>query len=98
MRLTKLETRVQPLQPNRQPWQKSDLVKRITGRRLQARNDRIKLRDLWTCQHCGRITTDLEIDHKVQLSEGGTEDDSNVNALCVICHLEKSIAERKLMR
>jgi len=67
---------------------------RITGRTLQRRNQRIALRDGYTCQCCGRVTTDGEVDHRVPLAEGGTEDDGNLQWLCrVPCHREKSRRE-----
>ena len=65
----------------------------MAGRALQARNARIKARDGFTCQLCGRLTVELEIDHERPLSDGGTDDDGNVRALCVTCHAAKSKAE-----
>ena len=68
--------------------------KRITGRALQARNDRIKLRDGYRCRVCGRVTDDGQVDHVVNLAEGGTEDDGNLQWLCRFsCHAEKSRRE-----
>ena len=88
-RLTQLAPRV-----NRQPWQRNDLSpKRLSGRALQTRNDRVKLRDKWTCRHCGTITTELEIDHRVPLSEGGAESDENCQSLCIPCHEAKTKRE-----
>lgn len=76
-------------------WRKrADSPKRLTGRHLQRRNARIKLRDLYTCQECGRVTDELEIDHIVPLSRQGTDDDSNVRSLCTDCHRRKSESER----
>ena len=70
---------------------------RITGRALQARNDRIKLRDQYTCQcGCNRIClpSELQVDHKVSLAAGGTEDDDNLQSLYIPCHEAKSLRER----
>jgi len=84
-------------EPSR-PWQKSALTpKRITGRALQARNERIKERDGWTCQACGRISDNLEVDHITPVSRGGTDDDSNLQSLCAgkgLCHEQKTLRER----
>lgn len=49
------------------------------------------LRDKYTCQHCGRIGGQLEIDHIIPISKGGTDKESNLQVLCVGCHREKSI-------
>ena len=93
----RLEARLQPLQPSRGKWSKSALTaKRVTGRARQERNHRIKPRDRWTCAACSRITTELEVDHKIPLSEGGSEDDSNLQCLCAgrsLCHDVKTKAE-----
>lgn len=68
--------------------------KRIAGRALQTRNDRIKLRDRFACALCGRVTTDGEVDHRIPLAQGGTEDDSNLQWLCKRpCHANKTISE-----
>lgn len=76
-------------------------AKRVTGRALQVRNDRIKLRDKYVCQGCGLITSArfLQVDHRIPLSQGGTEDDDNLQSLCIIgedggCHGLKNIKER----
>ena len=82
MKLARLQPRVQPLD-NRQAWQKSQVnPKRLTGNSLQKRNNRIKMRDQWTCRLCGRTTIHLEVDHIIPLSQGGGEDDSNLQSLC----------------
>lgn len=57
---------------------------RLTGRRLQAARLRI-----WTacpnCAECGRLTAwprGFDLDHKVPLFKGGTNDDANLQVLC----------------
>ena len=73
--------------------------KRITGRALQARNDRIKLRDKFRCQMCGRVTEDGEVDHVICLAswglrQGDPESDANLQWLCrKPCHADKSRRE-----
>lgn len=66
---------------------------RRTGRWLQARNARIKVRDQYTCQACKRVTADLEIDHITPLSRGGSDADDNLQALCVPCHADKTVTD-----
>ena len=39
-------------------------------------------------------TSNLEVDHRVPLSEGGDNDYANLWLLCVECHKAKTIAER----
>ena len=52
-------------------------VDRITGRRLIRIRERIAIRDDYTCQICGRLTVDGEVDHKTPLAYGGQETDEN---------------------
>jgi hypothetical protein len=83
------------------PWQKNELsaARQLSGQQRKKRNDRIKLRDRYTCQACGklRMPKDLEIDHRVPISEGGSDTDQNLQSLCAgegQCHDLKSRAER----
>lgn len=74
-------------------------AKRVTGRALQRRNERIKLRDGYRCQECGRVTTQGQVDHRIPLAQGGTEDDDNLQWLCEKpCHAEKSKREAQANR
>ncbi|MCX2816489.1 MULTISPECIES: HNH endonuclease [Pseudomonas] len=63
------------------------------GRPWRRIRDRILLRDQYTCRACGLVTKDLEVDHIINVAEGGSDDDSNLQALCVPCHQEKTAAE-----
>ncbi len=71
--------------------------KRLTGRALQQRNARIKIRDQFTCQNttCGLITTGLQVGHRVPVAAGGSDDDGNCRCLCAACHSVKSRIESK---
>lgn len=76
------------------PWAKgADAPVRLRGRALQARNERVKLRDKYRCQHCGIVTTELEVDHIVPLSLGGLDTDDACQSLCVPCHSAKTKRE-----
>lgn len=79
----------------RKPYANSRTAKqRLTGRALQARNLRIKQRDKYTCQACGRVTEDGEVDHRISLASGGGEDDLNLQWLCrTPCHADKTARE-----
>jgi len=52
---------------------------------------RILARCGFTCQHCGANLFEIEphIDHIVPLAKGGTNDESNLQALCAPCNLAK---------
>ncbi len=92
-----------PVQIPGKPWQKGPTAaKRVTGRALQARNARIKLRDRHTCAACGRVSLDHDVDHRIPLTQGGSEADDNLQLLCSgkdqkgndRCHNRKSQTER----
>lgn len=46
------------------------------------------------CQRCGRSGVRLYADHIKEISDGGTWDLSNGQALCGSCHTIKTLAER----
>ena len=60
------------------------------GNQRRATVKRIMARDGYTCA-CGRPAT--EIDHVRNLAAGGTNDDSNLRAICRDCHKIKTDAE-----
>jgi 5-methylcytosine-specific restriction protein A len=66
-------------------------VERMRGSRRQKRNYRL-LADEPMCRQC-KTRVAMEIDHIRPLSEGGTEDESNLQPLCVECHSIKSADE-----
>lgn len=68
---------------------------RLRGRRLQALRTRL-LRHSPLCVIClaaGRYKAATVIDHKVPRIEGGSDDESNLQALCGPCHKVKTAAE-----
>lgn len=52
---------------------------------------RIRDRDDYTCQICGR--PGYEVDHDQNVAAGGTDDDDNLRVLCTDCHKPKIQAE-----
>ena len=71
-------------------------IVRIVGRELQRIRDRILLRDEYTCQHCGRVSTQGEVDHIVPLHLGGSaKSEMNMQYLCKDCHERKTKREEK---
>ena len=63
------------------------------GRPWRRKRESILLRDKYTCQKCGTVTLDLEVDHIVNLAQGGSDDDANLQALCAPCHQAKTATE-----
>jgi len=57
----------------------------------KALRHKILKRDRFTCQACGARSPDveLEVDHKVPVSKGGTDDESNLITLCTDCNRGK---------
>lgn len=58
---------------------------------------RILQRDRHLCQNClrsGRPTASKTVDHIVPKAHGGTDDDTNLEALCWPCHRSKTAKER----
>lgn len=78
-------------------WAKKQTeTKRIGGRRRQALRAALFAADplCAECKRQSRVTLAAERDHIVTLAEGGTEDVSNTQGLCIPCHEIKSEAER----
>ena len=73
----------------------SAIVPRIRGWQLNKIRERILLRDEYTCQHCGLVSWNLEVDHIVPLHLGGAESDENRMSLCSGCHKIKSEGEER---
>ena len=62
-----------------------------------ARRLRILVRDAYTCRVCGSVVhgRDAHVDHIVPLEGGGTDDDTNLQTLCVSDHGEKTRREQR---
>ncbi|MEF3075192.1 HNH endonuclease [Methylobacter sp. Wu1] len=52
--------------------------------------ERIFARDNYTCQYCGSTNVDLQCDHILPLAKGGSNEDDNLVAACVVCNRDKS--------
>lgn len=69
-------------------------IRKLTGRPWRRLVERIKLRDQYTCQKCGRVTVEGDVDHRIPVSKGGTDDESNLQYLCrEPCHRGKTIED-----
>ena len=53
---------------------------------------RVVRRDNHTCQHCGKhaADTEVEFDHKIPISKGGSSEEHNVRLTCFDCNRDKS--------
>ena len=83
-------TVVQPVNP--------DATKRIYGDKWMGIRRRIMVRDSYACAACGLVRNDHEVDHITPLSDGGSNDDANLQLLCSgvgRCHAIKSKREGK---
>jgi len=63
------------------------------GRPWRRKVEQIKVRDQYTCRHCGVVTVVGSCDHITPRAEGGTDADSNLQWLCNPCHDTKTKAE-----
>lgn len=62
---------------------------------------RILSRDNGLCQPClkaGQVTTARQVDHVVPKAFGGSEDDTNLQAICKPCHQAKTAREATAAR
>ncbi|ABO12013.2 DNase [Acinetobacter baumannii] len=90
----KLQTLQAPAQAQKNPKQNNWGSGR-GGRPWRRLKAKIHLRDEWTCQCCGIVTKDLELDHIMNVARGGTDDESNLQSLCVPCHKKKTQQESR---
>lgn len=95
MKLQRLQTKLQTITPKQPKPEVSRWGSGRGGRPWRRLKAKIHLRDEWTCQCCGRVTQDLELDHIVNIAQGGTEDESNLQSLCIECHKVKTQNESK---
>lgn len=84
-------------------WDKANERRTLTGRPWRRVRDRIMRRDCYLCQceKCqaeGLLTPAHEVDHIVPLSQGGTDQDSNLRAINRECHKLKTQRESDLGR
>lgn len=75
---------------------KSSSSERGYGASWRKRRERIMQRDRGLCQPCirkGIITSAYAVDHIVPKAAGGTDDDTNLEAICRCCHKQKTQQE-----
>ncbi len=94
MKLQQLKPRLQTAKEPRPP--KNNWGQGRGGRPWRRLKQKIHLRDEWTCCSCGRVTMELELDHIVNVAQGGTDDEANLQSLCVECHKKKTSRESQV--
>lgn len=80
------------------PWQRNGADKRkLRGRKLQETKQHILDRDEYQCQQCGRLVEyhDSILDHITPLARGGTDDEHNLQTLCLECDRIKTRRDRQ---
>lgn len=51
-------------------------------------------RDGYKCQMCGRLIGESpQCDHIIPIAQGGTDDEDNLQTLCIECHAGKTAGE-----
>ncbi|MFI9202624.1 HNH endonuclease [Streptomyces sp. NPDC053048] len=77
------------------PWSRQSVRNRARDRVWERRvRPQSLARDGFACVVCG-ARQQLQVDHIVPISRGGTWDLENAQTLCRTCHLEKTVRDRK---
>lgn len=74
-------------------WDRSKERQGLSGRPWRRLRERILERDKYLCQPCGakgRVTEATAVDHILALANGGTDESSNLRAICDECHEAKT--------
>ena len=77
-------------------WPTTSRHERGYGKQWTKTRDLVMARDLNLCQPClakGRPTPAKEVDHILSKRKGGTDEHSNLQAICTGCHAEKTKQE-----
>ena len=80
--------------------QQQGISSEINGTRVkrsvsESRKKFVASQQKWTCNHCrSQLDATFEVDHVKELQDGGTNDVSNLVALCRNCHGKKTLMNR----
>lgn len=86
---------------HRLPDRRPSTARRGSRAEIDKRRRAALVRDQWACQHCGRVDRSgksLHADHIIEGQDGGSNELSNLQILCVACHLVKTQRERERRR
>ena len=69
----------------------------VNTKRWQRKREKIKKRDNYQCQICGKLISGrADVDHIKRRADGGRVwDNDNLQTLCHSCHTKKTNAEKK---
>ncbi|MFM0326095.1 HNH endonuclease [Caballeronia glebae] len=99
-RLQTLKPRVQTQAAARVPMleAKAGSTPRIRGSRWVKTRQRVAVDQQFKCQRCGCVWLPWrdQVDHRVPLEQGGSNDDSNLDLLCDGCHKAKTADEARM--
>lgn len=95
LRLAEKEGMVAKLQ--REVHALSELLRNPRRRSVSAhRKKEVAARAQWRCQACGQLVSEnFEVDHRVPLFRGGSNDADNLQLLCLECHRRKTCREQR---
>lgn len=102
-RLPTVQARVKTLSPKLTPIgvQAPTYGRGRGGRPWRRKREAVLKRDGNLCQPCnrsGKLQIAHEVDHIVPMSEGGSDDEANLEAICTGCHKVKTAAEQRHAR
>ena len=75
------------------PWTRPSAHTRSRPKDWQARVRRVRRRDGYRCRVCNQ--PGIEVDHIIEVADGGTWDLSNLQTLCETHHRAKTAASRR---
>jgi 5-methylcytosine-specific restriction protein A len=98
MKLNRLPDRLQSIVTRRLPMleAKAGSTPRQRGDAWMKIRRKVLVDGGFECVDCGQVSMSNEIDHQIPLSEGGSNDQSNLRIRCIPCHANKSLAETKV--
>lgn len=74
---------------------KAGSTPRARGRAWMQTRRRVLLNGGFECTACGRVHQSNEVDHRVPLEQGGSNELHNLQVLCHDCHAEKTANEQR---
>lgn len=91
-----LPTSHRPPAPKPARWGADKVARKLTGRPWRRLREQVLQRDSYLCQRClalGRYQEASEVDHIIPVAKGGSDQLSNLAAICTPCHKAKTAGE-----